>query len=489
MKKLLLPLLSIALAAITAFAVIHFEAPQTSQNFAGYNPTGGGTYRLQTSIATTDSTLRLTSFKEPVSGLNYTMSYLNSSIEYATIEPQSNNREFVSFTGITQNSDGSATLTGVARGLSPSYPFTASSTFQLAHSAQSIFILSNPPQLYNNFANISNAQTITGIWTFASTSPPQYDSGFTAAGNQLVSAAQLNSIVLNGAATSTENLLGLVQLANATQVGLGTASSSSGAPIVIDNKFATTTDGALCTGSSWNCIVAATSGKISQAWLDLTQAFTFSGGIFSTASTSFTATTSIAGSNVNSKALIINSVPYQWPSSQGSSGTTLSDNGSGVLTWGGSPHYSVYSSGVTANNGYATTTTGLFVPAGTMSASSTITFFADPASGQGTNTSGNFFLADSISGKILCNLGMSDSVSSGGYNYTVAGIVYNNGSLTSQAGGANVSYNRGVADVGNTGISCTSSINTANGINIVGVMFSPAAVNFNLNGLEITVNP
>jgi hypothetical protein len=94
------------------------------------------------------------------------MSYLNSSIEYGTLEPQTTTKEFVSFTGITQNSDGSATLTGVTRGLSFSYPYTASTTLQQSHPAQSIFILSNPPQLTNQYANKSNDDTITGSWSF-----------------------------------------------------------------------------------------------------------------------------------------------------------------------------------------------------------------------------------------------------------------------------------------------------------------------------------
>lgn len=370
-KLILLASLILIGACVLAISFIPYSLNhKPSVAFGDYNVTGGGTYRLQASLSSTQTTVTLSSFKEPVSNIPYTMSYLNSSIEYATLEPQSNNREFVSFSGVTQNSDGSATLTGVTRGLSPSYPFTASSTFQLSHSAQSIFILSNPPQLYNQYGVLINANSWTGINTFASTSPPQYDGAVTASGNQLVSAAQLNSTAFQGAATATEATLGLTRLATSAQVGAGTASSTTGAPLVIPNKFATTTPGALCT-SSWSCVVSAVAGKISQSWLNLTAAFSFSGGLTSTA------TTTLAGSNVNSNAIVINTVATQWPSAHGGVGSILSDNGSGVLSWAsGITKYAATTTGsISTNIGAYSTTSLIYIPAGVLGASSQINFW------------------------------------------------------------------------------------------------------------------
>lgn len=131
-----------------------------------FKPTAGGTYRLQSSIGGSDTTLTLTSFTEPVSGTLYTMAYLGSTIEYATLEPQSTSKEIISFTGITQNADGTATLTGVTRGLSFSTPYTAVVALQQPHSGQSILILSDAPQLFNQYAIKGNDETITGSWTF-----------------------------------------------------------------------------------------------------------------------------------------------------------------------------------------------------------------------------------------------------------------------------------------------------------------------------------
>lgn len=205
-----------------------------SKNLGAFNPSAGGTYRLASSIGTTNTSISLSSFKEPISNVSYTMSYLNSSIEYGTLEPgNSTKKELISFTGITQNADGSATLTGVTRGLSLSYPYTASTTFQLTHSGQSIFILSDAPQLFSQYANKSGPEIISGSWVFT-TAPTSTDecSGST----EYCTKAYIDGLSIQGAATSTETNMGIVRLATNTELAAGTASSSSGQPIVPANR-------------------------------------------------------------------------------------------------------------------------------------------------------------------------------------------------------------------------------------------------------------
>lgn len=144
------------------------ETPVLS-NLGGFNTTAGGTYRLGNSISSTDTSIKLSSFTEPISSTKYTMAMLNTDVAYGTIAPQSTQSELISFTGITQNADGSATLTGVSRGLSRSYPYTASSTFRMAHAGQSIFILSDAPGLFNEYVTKRNDETISGSKTFTAT--------------------------------------------------------------------------------------------------------------------------------------------------------------------------------------------------------------------------------------------------------------------------------------------------------------------------------
>ena len=92
------------------------------------------------------------------------MALLNTSIAYATIAPQSGSSEFISFTGITQNVNGTATLTGVVRGLDKTSPFTANVNFRQPHAGQSLFILSNSPQHYKKYGALENNEVITGLW-------------------------------------------------------------------------------------------------------------------------------------------------------------------------------------------------------------------------------------------------------------------------------------------------------------------------------------
>ena len=134
-----------------------------------FYPNQGGTYNLGASIGSTDTTILLSSFLEPVSGTPLTMTYLNTSIAFGTIAPTTSSAELISFTGITQNANGTATLTGVIRGLQKSYPYTTSATFQLPHAGQSIFILSDAPQVFDKYAGKDNNEEITGLWTFDQT--------------------------------------------------------------------------------------------------------------------------------------------------------------------------------------------------------------------------------------------------------------------------------------------------------------------------------
>lgn len=328
--------------------LVGFNHQPASQSFGNFNPTGGGTYYLQSSINSTQTTIALSSFTEPGTNIPYTMTYLNSSIEFATINPigagnpTGNKSEFVSFTGITQNSNGTALLTGVTRGLSRSYPYTASSTQAYSAPGQTQFILSSPPQFYNQYANLSNSQVITGQWQF--TTLPTSSVACTS-GTQFCNKAYIDAGLNQGAATSTFANLGLVWLASSAQVGLSTASSTTGAPLVIPNAFATTTPTATC--NTWHCIVAATSGKISQAWLDLTQAFTFTNNVTILGTTTM-ATSTMASSTI-SNTLNVNNlnvlgtfagqvVNYQdftssgtWTKPSGLSGNSLAY----VIVWGG----------------------------------------------------------------------------------------------------------------------------------------------------------
>ena len=127
---------------------------------------GLGTYTLAGSISSTATSITLSSFKVPITNTDVTMTTMGTSIAYGTISPGTVNSEFISFTGITQNANGTATLTGVTRGLDKQSPYTTSSSFKRPHSGQAQFILSDSPNLWDSLAIKQNDETISGQYTF-----------------------------------------------------------------------------------------------------------------------------------------------------------------------------------------------------------------------------------------------------------------------------------------------------------------------------------
>ena len=117
---------------------------------------------------TGDVTLTLKSFKT-IDGVNLAMTDFGS-VGFGTLEPGNGTlEEQISFTGVTQNANGTATLTGVKTVLFLS-PYTATTGLAKTHAGSTVFVISNTSGFYNNLASKTDDETISGVWTF-STSP------------------------------------------------------------------------------------------------------------------------------------------------------------------------------------------------------------------------------------------------------------------------------------------------------------------------------
>ena len=282
-------------------------------------------------ITSTATTINLTSFTLPDPNKSPVYMSMLGSVGYAVLEPQTSKVENISFTGITQNTNGSAVLTGVSRGLSFYSPYAASTTLSIAHSGGAQLILSNSAAFYGQqFAFVNNANTWYGVNTFSSTSPPRYDEmaaqytgNYIATTSEFASVGYVNAVAVSGAPNATVSVKGISQLATAAQAASSTALGSTGASLVISTVNSTDTPQASCNGSvsavGAGCnIIADLTGHLKQAWLDLTANFTFTGAI------------SIAASVA--KNLTLNSIAYVFPSSQQTG--TLQNDGAGNLSWG-----------------------------------------------------------------------------------------------------------------------------------------------------------
>jgi len=123
--------------------------------------------QLFTGAASGDTTLTLNELAD-IYGNDVEM--LGSKM-YGRINPNGDNiSEAISFTGITSNSDGTVTLTGVKSVLAQ-YPYTETSGLTRSHSIGSLFRLTNTAAFYDDLANKENDEIIDGQWDFSTSLP------------------------------------------------------------------------------------------------------------------------------------------------------------------------------------------------------------------------------------------------------------------------------------------------------------------------------
>lgn len=274
------------------------QLSQQEQRLGGFTPLQTQKFKLAGSGVTAAATsITLQSF-QTIDGRDITMAMIGS-VGYGTLEPNTSKEEQISFTGVTQNADDTAALTGVSRGLLFEYPYTASSTLQKAHAGSAIFVLSNTSGFYGQYPAKSSDETITGTWTFGSTTLPKVDGTPTyTSGDELefVTYGQLASTSFAGTVDSSFSQKGVIELASGSELALGTATGSTGAYLVAPSILTGSTSAAK------NMIpVTDTDGKLSQGFLDLTENYAWTGSASWTSNavfggnTSFSTTTSLAG--------------------------------------------------------------------------------------------------------------------------------------------------------------------------------------------------
>lgn len=154
-----------SILGISVFAVALVVAGFVSTRAATL-PIAGQTYTLAgAGVSSNASSITLQSFTIKQTGQKIQDSDMSDTF-YATIEPGNNaKQEIVGCTTVVQNGNGTATLANCARGLSPIYPYTASSTLAFVHAGGSQVIFSDPPQLFNRYPAKDNVETITQNWS------------------------------------------------------------------------------------------------------------------------------------------------------------------------------------------------------------------------------------------------------------------------------------------------------------------------------------
>lgn len=212
-------------------------------------------------VTLSDTSIILQSLKQIDGSTNLTMSDFGD-IGYMVLEPDTSREENISFTGITQNGDGTATLTGVTRGLRFVSPYTQDTAIRKAHAGGTIARVSNTAPFYNELTGKDNDETVTGTWTFTQTAMPRLNTQHSyGAGEEeyLASKRYVDGVALSGAPDSTTTVKGVSELATDAELQAGTATGGSG-PLVAGGASFTQTP------TANKVPVANSSGKLPSGW-------------------------------------------------------------------------------------------------------------------------------------------------------------------------------------------------------------------------------
>lgn len=241
--------------------------PQTIPPLGSTNVVQAQAFTLAGSgVTASANTVNLVSFKLPDASTTIIMANFSAGTGYGTIEPGTGKEEQISFTGITQNADGSAQLTGVTRGLSFTAPCTANSNFQKAHAGGVKFVLSNTACFYSQFASINATNTWSAVQTFNSTSVLQYgaEPSFTV-GTQVIDKTYADALTFSGAPNASFTQKGLSVLSGQAQLITGSSTFSQNVFYVPPNQWFNTTSSATTTVPVTNASGTLSTGFIDQS--------------------------------------------------------------------------------------------------------------------------------------------------------------------------------------------------------------------------------
>ena len=187
---------------------------------------------------------------------------------FGTCEPGSSEQEEqICFTGVTQNADGTATLTGVSN-VGFLSPYTETANFTKSHAGGTVFVISNTSGFYNGFTNKDDDETIVGLWQFPNgANTPVLGASYVAPtlAPQVASKGYVDSVAVSGAPNADTVTKGIVQIATGAQLAAGTGAGSTGATLVsAGSSFTNTSVGA---GDVNKVPVLNSSGVLDQTFL------------------------------------------------------------------------------------------------------------------------------------------------------------------------------------------------------------------------------
>lgn len=280
--------LALAFLAIVGAILIGGYYYKTSTPVGSLYPVQTGSKALHTGISSVATSVRVRNMVD-LSGNPLTMAMFGT-IGYATLEPGTNREEGISFTGLVNNGDGTATLTGLTRGLLGRYPYGAGGT-AYSHSANTYIVFSNTGDFYSNFMRLNTDATSSAHLAISSSYPWKYDNNpvFSALSTTtLASTGYVNDIALAGAPDASLTVKGVVELATQGEAASSTSLGATLASLALPASMATDTPNTATRAS--RLVMSDLTGYIKSAWLSI-----FGDNNTWTGANTFNATTTFGG--------------------------------------------------------------------------------------------------------------------------------------------------------------------------------------------------
>lgn len=223
-------------------------------------------------VTATATSVTLKEFKQIDGTTNVTMADFGDT-GYATMEPDSIREENISFTGITQNASGTATLTGVTRGLKFVADYTQDTSLRQQHAGGTLVVISNSAPFYNELSGKDNDETITGKWTFpggGTANAPVSGASYTAPTDDQEYAAKkyVDDTAVAGAPDANVTTKGNVEIATDAELASGAAAGSGDTSADLVAHAASHNE----TAAAAKVPVAESTGKLGQDWVGATTA-------------------------------------------------------------------------------------------------------------------------------------------------------------------------------------------------------------------------
>lgn len=352
-------------------------------------------------------------------------------------------------------------VSNLARGIDPLNATSTNSALRFAHRVgatvkitdfpviQRLRNLSNGAETFPNplFVDVSTS-TIAGLGT--STIPTK---------------EYVDFVGSSGCSNASETARGCVELATTAEAAAGTSAGATGARLALPVSMCNSTSSAAVL-----CVITSAAGKISQTFFDLTAYWAYS-QLFATNATSTNATTTTS--------LGWGALSYRLPSSAPTSINNFLKAGATSpyqLEWAaptGRSYTFVSTSDFSGDGGATATSTALTIPAGIITASSTITVMGNMnASSNGSGATSCSIRLRTSTGALIVATSASTAVANGELNGSFTLKVLMNNSVTSQTSIGYGHYSSGVGGggtmtaAGSFGTETTSSIDFSGAITL-----------------------